>query len=50
MERPCWTQKRYEKTFIVLKRAIKRFLLDPWKDHAGPKSVMKKLSLDSYVL
>ena len=50
MKRPCWTQKRYEKTFIGLKRAIKRILLDPWKDHAGPKGVMKRLSLDSNVL
>ena len=50
MKRPCWTQRRYEKTFIGLKRAIKRILLDPWKDDAGPKGVMKRLSLDSNVL
>ena len=50
MTRPCWTQKCHEKTFIGLKRAMKRLLLDPWKDHAGPKGVMKSLSLDSNVL
>ena len=50
MKRPCWTQKCYEKTFIEIKRAIKRVLLDPWKDHAGPKGVMKRLLLDSNVL
>ena len=50
MKRPCWTQRRYEKTFIGLKRAIKRVLLDPWRDHTGPKSVAKRLFLDSNVL
>ena len=49
MKRPCWTQRCNETTFIELKRAIKRVLLDPWKDHAGPKGVMKRLLLDSNV-
>ena len=50
MKRPCWTQRCYEKAFNGLKRAIKWVLLDPWKDHAGPKSVIKRLFLDSNVL
>ena len=50
MKRRCWTQRRYEKTFIGLKRAMKRLLLDPWKGHGGPKSNMKSLLMDSNVL
>ena len=50
MKRPCWTQNCYEKTFIGLKRSMKRLLLDPWKDIAGPKSVKKSLLLDPSVL
>ena len=50
MKRPCWTQMCYEKSFNGLKRALKRLLLDPWKEHAWPKGVLKRLLLDSNML